>query len=252
MITLKENSRTLLVPDDEKYFGVESDEKVEYRLFEIPRLTANGMDLSAFALRINYFNASNVPGQYLVKDAEVNGDMISFSWEFSRKVTAAAGKVLFIICAVSLDESGEIVNEWNTEPAEGTVGKGLEVSDPSDDEDDIPEAVESALLLINQRAQEVIDSIPEDYAALVKTVDELKGDLEQIKQSGTGGADGKSAYQIALDNGFIGTETEWLVSLEGEDGHTPVKGVDYFTESDKSEMINAVIDALPSAEEANF
>lgn len=39
---------------------------------------------------------------------------------------------------------------------------------------------------------------------------------------------GKSAYEIAVDNGFKGTETEWLESLKGADGYTPVKGKDYF------------------------
>lgn len=34
------------------------------------------------------------------------------------------------------------------------------------------------------------------------------------------GDDGKSAYQIALDNGFVGTEAEWLASLKGESGVT--------------------------------
>ena len=34
---------------------------------------------------------------------------------------------------------------------------------------------------------------------------------------GTGTA-GKSAYEIAVDNGFVGTETEWLESLKGSDG----------------------------------
>lgn len=131
MITLKEKSRTLLVPSEETFFGVTSDKKVETRQFEIPRMTANGKDLSSFALRINYFNAENTPGQYSVKDAYVNGDKISFSWEFSGKVTAEAGIVRFIICAVSIGESGEIVNEWNTEPAEGIVKKGLEVSSVS-------------------------------------------------------------------------------------------------------------------------
>lgn len=32
------------------------------------------------------------------------------------------------------------------------------------------------------------------------------------------GADGKSAYQIAVDNGFEGSETEWLESLKGNSG----------------------------------
>lgn len=45
--------------------------------------------------------------------------------------------------------------------------------------------------------------------------------------SGTG-IDGKSAYQIAVDNGFVGTVEEWLVGLVGEDGYTPIKGTDYF------------------------
>ena len=38
----------------------------------------------------------------------------------------------------------------------------------------------------------------------------------------------------------------------GEAGHTPVKGVDYFTDADKSEMIQAVLDALPAAEGASY
>lgn len=38
------------------------------------------------------------------------------------------------------------------------------------------------------------------------------------------GKDGKSAYQIALDNGFIGTEADWLESLKGEDGEQGQKG----------------------------
>lgn len=32
---------------------------------------------------------------------------------------------------------------------------------------------------------------------------------------------------------------------KGEDGYTPKKGVDYFTSADKTEMVNAVVAALP-------
>ena len=35
------------------------------------------------------------------------------------------------------------------------------------------------------------------------------------------GLDGKSAYQIAVENGFQGTEEEWLESLEGKAGYSP-------------------------------
>ena len=37
---------------------------------------------------------------------------------------------------------------------------------------------------------------------------------------GGSGTAGKSAYEIAVDNGFVGTETEWLESLNGKQGAT--------------------------------
>lgn len=36
--------------------------------------------------------------------------------------------------------------------------------------------------------------------------------------------DGKSAYEIALENGFEGTEAEFLVSLKGEKGDQGIQG----------------------------
>lgn len=55
-----------------------------------------------------------------------------------------------------------------------------------------------------------------------------------LATQGSDGTNGKSAYQIWLDNGNTGTEEDYLKSLkgadgkDGEDGKTPVKGVDYF------------------------
>jgi hypothetical protein len=36
--------------------------------------------------------------------------------------------------------------------------------------------------------------------------------------------DGKSAYEIAVNNGFVGTEAEWIASLSGTNGETPYVG----------------------------
>lgn len=54
------------------------------------------------------------------------------------------------------------------------------------------------------------------------------------------GADGKSAYELALEHGFKGTEEEWLESLKGDDGDDYV-----LTESDKDEIAQMVVDKLP-------
>ena len=55
------------------------------------------------------------------------------------------------------------------------------------------------------------------------TKEQLTNTVGQIKEyvdskAGTSGSAGKSAYEIAVDNGFVGTETEWLESLKGSDG----------------------------------
>ena len=42
--------------------------------------------------------------------------------------------------------------------------------------------------------------------------------------TGNRGADGKSAYEVALQNGFTGTEADWLTSLKGQKGDTGAKG----------------------------
>lgn len=42
--------------------------------------------------------------------------------------------------------------------------------------------------------------------------------------NGTDGTNGKSAYEIAKDNGFIGSEDDWLDSLKGEKGDNGLNG----------------------------
>ena len=51
----------------------------------------------------------------------------------------------------------------------------------------------------------------------------LKGDAGAPGESG---ADGKSAYQIAVDNGFVGSQSEWLASLKGATGASGAPGKD--------------------------
>lgn len=38
------------------------------------------------------------------------------------------------------------------------------------------------------------------------------------------GKDGKSAYQIAVENGYSGSESDWISSLTGKSGETPYIG----------------------------
>lgn len=45
-----------------------------------------------------------------------------------------------------------------------------------------------------------------------------KGDKGDKGEQGESGLDGKSAYQLAVDDGFVGSVNDWLSSLKGADG----------------------------------
>ena len=55
-----------------------------------------------------------------------------------------------------------------------------------------------------------IPPTPDLYTQLLKRIEDAEH-----------GLDGKSAYEIACEHGFVGTEEEWLESLKGKDGITP-------------------------------
>ena len=50
------------------------------------------------------------------------------------------------------------------------------------------------------------------------------GQVTEITEVDITGIEGKSAYQVAVDNGFVGTESEWLASLKGAKGDTGATG----------------------------
>lgn len=51
-------------------------------------------------------------------------------------------------------------------------------------------------------------------------------ELGYLSGEGAPGEPGKSAYQVALDNGFVGTEVQWLASLVGANGLQGLPGAD--------------------------
>lgn len=65
-----------------------------------------------------------------------------------------------------------------------------------------------------------IPPTPDLYAQLIAEIDKKIADVHDGKD----GADGKSAYQIAVDNGYPGTEQAWLASLKGDKGDTGEPG----------------------------
>jgi len=70
--------------------------------------------------------------------------------------------------------------------------------------------------------------------------------------TGARGKEGKSAYEIWLDLGNEGTEQEFLASLKGQDGYTPIRGTDYWTEADQTAIVADVLAALPNGDGVSY
>jgi len=51
-------------------------------------------------------------------------------------------------------------------------------------------------------------------------------------EQGETGPEGKSAYEVAVEEGFPGTEAEWLASLKGADGYSPTIEVESSTSTE--------------------
>ncbi len=66
---------------------------------------------------------------------------------------------------------------------------------------------------------------------------------------GEPGLDGLTPHIGENGNWWIG-DFDTRVKAEGStgaDGHTPIRGTDYYTEADKAEIIESVLAALPNA-----
>lgn len=137
-IEIDADTRTMIIPNTERIFGVMSDEKGERKYFRCKRFVGNGIDLSKLSLRIIFQNASGFDtgrDKYIVTDLATDGeDYVTFSWELSRKVTAYKGIISFIVCAIKTKSDGTITNEWNTTLANGIVLEGLEADGTQEQE----------------------------------------------------------------------------------------------------------------------
>lgn len=63
---------------------------------------------------------------------------------------------------------------------------------------------------------------------------------------------GESAYEIAVRNGFEGTETEWLESLKGNDGKDGANGTDGEDGYTLDELINSYLENNPGSTVEDF
>lgn len=117
-------SRRIIIPETVTHLGVESDDSVRILHFQVPRHTC-GVDLSTFAVRVNYKNTSGTGGSYDISDPTIEDDLIKFDWVVARPVTVRKGDVVFNVCFREITDD-VVEREFNTTVATLPVLEGLE------------------------------------------------------------------------------------------------------------------------------
>ena len=77
---------------------------------------------------------------------------------------------------------------------------------------------------VGEDADSPIPPTPDLYTQLLQKIGEAQHGKDGA--DGKDGKDGLSAYELAVENGFVGTATEWLESLRGADGKDGLPGKD--------------------------
>ena len=160
VIVIDNDLRKITIPASITLLGVESDENVRALHFQMPK-TYKGLDLSEFAIRINYMNANNVGDTYAVDDSEISDENIVFTWTVGRVACMYKGNTKFIVCLKKKDASGNVLKEFNTSLASLPVLEGLETTEAVVAEN--PDIIEQILTKIEKLTQ----ISPEDIASAV-------------------------------------------------------------------------------------
>ena len=97
---------------------------------------------------------------------------------------------------------------------------------------DIVSGLQSGGTVSSPALQSAIDGLQNSKADQNHTHNSLYYTKESINAllSNFGTGDGASAYDIAVTNGFVGTEVEWLASLHGSDGVDGLPGTTNYNE----------------------
>lgn len=206
---------------------VKNDHNSEEFLFEMPRYIEGHDMLETNRVEVHYINISSatrerIIGVYEIENLKVSEDKedtLTFSWIVSMNSTKYAGPLSFIIRFACLNED-QIEYAWNTIPNADVI-----VSDS----------------IYNGEA------VIEEYYDLLEQWEKKIGvgvsDVEQTVRSEDPG--GVNVITLILTDGN-------RHSFEVRNGTTPVRGTDYWTDTDKQEIINSILGVIPVAEEASF
>lgn len=177
---------TRAVDNPRRFLGFEGEKNVHKFVFNFTDGFVDGLAI------LNIIRKDMEPGKV---ELEREGD--TYVFPVKDAVISKEGQITFFLVIMSPD--GELIAKYN--PFVMMVEKAY------DTDQKMPEAYPTWEVLAAEKILEINQAL-----------DQLESNVA------SGKFDGESAYQIAVKNGFKGTEEEWLASLNGKPGIPGEKG----------------------------
>lgn len=120
------STRKITIPKSEQLFGVYGEGNIERKHFKCPKIVGDNVDLSDCYIFVNYYTAKGLPGKYTVKDVNVDGQNITFSWELKPNIFDANEdtSIYFAVEAKNKDK----VEVFRTSPATGKAKETIDTN----------------------------------------------------------------------------------------------------------------------------
>ena len=280
------SDRYITVPESLQKIGVQFDHNAETVTFDCPRYW-DEHDLSKMKIYINYMRPNDSFGAYLCSDAEIDSmdnTIMHFNWVISGHVTEFAGPLSFLVCICDVDQNGDSTTHWNSELntqmyissgmkcRDAILGRYPDIITQLLNRMDSVEAVFAPTVEITEiEGGHHLKMVDVNGTYEFDVMDGNKGDkgdtgsglrilgyyetLTALESSvtnpsigdayGIGSSEPYNVYIYTDINGWVNNGA--LQGAKGEDGHTPEKGIDYFTDTDKQEIATAASEMIGQA-----
>lgn len=173
--------KSVYVPEIIRKSIVYRDHNVECLTFDCPRYWS-GIDISELNIYVNYIaegqkKKEEDPGSFLCENVVVdedNTDIFHFDWKITSNASEFPDKLIFLVCAKSVDSDGNEDVHWNSHLCKDLeVQEGLEASDSIVKK--YPDVIESILAKIAN-----IESGTGGSGTVVSGVEPMEDDIPKV------------------------------------------------------------------------